>query len=78
MKTKNTAESVQCIQQVNGEASEGHLLFNSNYPDNIWLVVGMWEGPGQAFQCAVRRRSTSWSKAVARADPVNLERGLLG
>lgn len=78
MKTKHTAESVQCIHRVNGEALEGHLLFSSNYPDNIWRVVWMWEGPGLAFQCAVRRRSTSWSKAVARADLVNLERVLLG
>lgn len=53
MKTKHTAEIAECIQEVNGDALERHLFSSGNYPDNIWPVVWLWEGPVLAYQCAV-------------------------
>lgn len=47
------------------EACERQLFSEGDYPDNTWPVVWPWEGPGLTFQHLVRRRSTSWNKAVS-------------
>lgn len=52
-KTKHTAEIFECIQEVNGHALERHLFSCGNYPDNIWPVDRLWEGPVLTYQCAV-------------------------
>lgn len=53
VKIEHTAEPVECIDKVNGEALQQHLFSKGNYPDNIWPVVWPWEGSELAFLCAV-------------------------